>query len=172
MDYFIYFLRQGCNLGLYISYLDTYTIGARYIPLRFVSLSCGLRAPSYGLREKAHPNPKIMLPKVLIAASTRPIMLSILAQEGETYGYQIIQRIHQLSEGKMRWTAGTLYPVLHRMETENLIRSTWRVADSGRKRKYYTLTAKGHEALAVEKGQWLDVNAVLVKLWGPELAIG
>ena len=109
-----------------------------------------------------------MLPKTLIAASSTPIMLSILAR-GETYGYQIIQRLHDLSDGKMRWTAGTLYPVLHRLETKGLIASSWRQSKAGRKRKYYRLTAQGRDALTVERRQWLDVHSVLVKLWGPEL---
>ncbi|MEM1128433.1 MAG: helix-turn-helix transcriptional regulator [Bacteroidota bacterium] len=112
-----------------------------------------------------------MLPKVLVAASATPLMLSILAQ-GEAYGYQIIQRIHDLSEGRLQWSAGTLYPVLHRMETKGLIASTWRTSDVGRDRKYYTLTPKGQEALQVEQRQWMDVHRVLVKLWGPEFNLG
>jgi DNA-binding PadR family transcriptional regulator len=112
-----------------------------------------------------------MLPKTLIAASSTPIMLSVLAQ-GESYGYQIIQRIHDLSDGKIRWTAGTLYPVLHRLETKGLIASTWRDSEAGRKRKYYRLTPQGRAALRIEKRQWMDVHTVLVKLWGPDLAFG
>ena len=66
-----------------------------------------------------------MIPKVLVAASLRPLMLSIL-DLGESYGYAIIQRIHHLSDGELTWTDGTLYPVLHRLEAEGLIASTWR----------------------------------------------
>lgn len=110
-----------------------------------------------------------MLPKVLIAASVKPIMLSILAH-GEAYGYQIIQRIQKLSDGKMRWTAGTLYPVLHRLETKGLIVSTWRESESGRPRKYYQLTPEGQRELEVERRQWMDVHSILMKLWGPELS--
>jgi DNA-binding PadR family transcriptional regulator len=65
-----------------------------------------------------------MLPKALVAASLRPIILSIVS-DGETYGYDIIHRIHTLSDGKIQWTAGTLYPVLHRLETQGLIESIW-----------------------------------------------
>ncbi|GAB5519462.1 MAG: PadR family transcriptional regulator [Rhodothermales bacterium] len=112
-----------------------------------------------------------MLPKVLIAASVKPIMLAILAQDGESYGYEIIQRIHDLSGGKIQWTAGTLYPVLHRLETEGVVESTWRKSDEGRRRKYYRLTPQGEAAMSTEKQQWMDVNAVLVQLWGPDLAL-
>ncbi|MEM6646965.1 MAG: PadR family transcriptional regulator [Bacteroidota bacterium] len=112
-----------------------------------------------------------MLPKVLIAASVKPIMLAILAQDGESYGYEIIQRIHALSGGKIQWTAGTLYPVLHRLETEGLVESMWRKPDGERRRKYYRLTPQGEAAMSTEKQQWMDVNAVLVQLWGPDLAL-
>jgi len=110
-----------------------------------------------------------MLPKALIAASVRPIMLSILAH-GESYGYAIVQRLHDLSEGRVQWSDGTLYPVLHRLETEGLIIANWRMSEVGRRRKYYKLTDAGIRALALEKKQWLDVHAILIKLWGPSLA--
>jgi DNA-binding PadR family transcriptional regulator len=112
-----------------------------------------------------------MLPKALVAASLRPIILSILS-DGDTYGYDIIQRIHTLSGGKIQWTAGTLYPVLHRLETRGLIEAVWRPSESGPRRKYYRLTGDGVRALEAEKRHWLDLNAILVKLWGPEVAFG
>ena len=111
-----------------------------------------------------------MLPKALVAASLKPIMLSILV-DGEAYGYQIINRIQNLSEGKIRWTTGTLYPLLHRLENEGLVHSTWQAVTNAPKRKYYRLTPQGYKALEIEKRQWLDVHAILVKLWGLELAL-
>lgn len=110
-----------------------------------------------------------MIPKALVAASLKPIILSLLAH-GEAYGYEIIYRIQSLSNGKLQWTAGTMYPVLHRMETKGLIEAVWRPSESGPRRKYYRLTDKGLRALEQEKSQWLDVHAVLLKLWGPELS--
>ncbi len=111
-----------------------------------------------------------MISKALVAASLKPIMLSLLAR-GEAYGYEIIQRIEELSDGKLQWTAGTLYPVLHRLETEHLVEAVWRESESGPRRKYYRLTPKGQKALDAEKRQWLDVHAVLLKLWAPEVAL-
>ncbi len=107
-----------------------------------------------------------MSTKSLTAASVRPIMLSILA-EGESYGYSIMQRIHDLSEGEVQWSDGTLYPVLHRLELEGLIKARWVVPSSGRKRKYYRLTAAGSKALALERDRWMRVHSMLIKLWGP-----
>ena len=108
-----------------------------------------------------------MIAKELVAASTVPLVLSVLS-EGENYGYALIQRVRELSEGKIEWTEGMLYPVLHWMEKEDLIESEWREAESGHRRKYYRLCAKGRKALNTEKEQWLSVHKLLTKLWKTE----
>jgi PadR family transcriptional regulator PadR len=107
-----------------------------------------------------------MLSKELVAASTVPLVLSALT-EGETYGYALIQRIHSLSGGRIIWSEGMLYPVLHWMEKEQWIESEWRTGDSGRKRKYYRLRREGRQALQSEKTQWLTVHETLTQLWNP-----
>lgn len=107
-----------------------------------------------------------MVSKNLMAASTKPLILSILSR-GEIYGYQIIQNVIDISGGTLEWSEGMLYPVLHRMEKENLIRSQWKISDKGRRRKYYRLTELGREELEKEKKQWMSVHNLLAKLWGP-----
>jgi len=105
-----------------------------------------------------------MLNKELVAASTVPLVLSVLT-EGENYGYALIQRVRELSGGKIEWTEGMLYPVLHWMEREDLIESEWRAAETGRRRKYYRLRQQGRKALQKEKQQWMTVHATLANLW-------
>ena len=105
-----------------------------------------------------------MLSKELVAASTVPLVLSVLT-EGENYGYALIQRVRELSGGRIEWTEGMLYPVLHWMEKEKLIESEWREADTGRKRKYYRLRKEGRKALQEEKQQWMNVHETLTKIW-------
>ena len=105
-----------------------------------------------------------MLSKDLVAASAKPLVLSILAG-GESYGYAIIQRVHELSGGTIEWTDGMLYPVLHRLERQGLITSEWQRAESGRRRKYYRLTAQGHEALKMEHEQWMVAHTTLMRVW-------
>ncbi len=107
-----------------------------------------------------------MISKALVAASLKPFVLSILA-EGESYGYEIIQRVQHLTRGEIQWTTGTLYPLLHSLENAGLLEAVWREAESGPNRKYYRLTPKGRRALEVEKGQWLSVHAALLQLWEP-----
>lgn len=94
------------------------------------------------------------------------MILSILVS-GENYGYQIIQKVKELSGGKLEWSDGMLYPVLHRLEKDGFIRSKWKISDGGRLRKYYNLTDKGREELEMERRQWLSVHEALSKLWKP-----
>lgn len=110
-----------------------------------------------------------MIGKELVAASTVPLVLSVLA-EGDNYGYALIQRVRELSEGNIEWTEGMLYPVLHWMEERQLVQSDWREADTGRKRKYYRLRPEGRRALARERQQWTCVHNTLNKLWNPKPA--
>ena len=109
------------------------------------------------------------LEKELVAASSVPLILSILS-EGESYGYAIIQRVRDLSGGKIEWTDGMLYPVLHWLEDKGMVRSRWADSESGRKRKYYTLQTSGRQALRKQKEQWELVHSTLNQLWRPEHA--
>ncbi len=108
-----------------------------------------------------------MITKALAGAAAKPLILSLLGS-GEAYGYEIIQRIEALSGGTLLWNDGTLYPVLHRLEDQELVTSTWRTSEVGRRRKYYQLTERGRQTLEAEKRQWLSVDAVLAQLWGLE----
>jgi PadR family transcriptional regulator PadR len=102
--------------------------------------------------------------KDLIAASSTPIVLAILAEEA-SYGYAILQRVRELSGGRMEWTDGMLYPVLHRLERLGHIKARWEVAESGRRRKYYRITPRGRGQLAEERKQWQAVDATLRGVW-------
>ena len=105
-----------------------------------------------------------MLAKELVAASTEPLILSLLS-EGESYGYALIQEVKRLSGDKIEWTDGMLYPVLHRMEREGWIGSRWGAAENGRKRKYYALKQAGRRALKEQRAQWVAVSRVFQQLW-------
>jgi PadR family transcriptional regulator, regulatory protein PadR len=104
-----------------------------------------------------------MISKNLTAASTKPIVLAILKQ-GENYGYQIIQRVREISGGEMDWSEPMLYPVLKRMEKDGLIKSKWRVIDNKRFRRYYRLTELGYAELERERAQWFTVQTAFSRL--------
>ncbi len=105
------------------------------------------------------------LSKDLIAASATPLVLSILTH-GDSYGYAIIQRISELSDGQIEWAEGMLYPILHRLEKQQLIQSYWGKAESGRKRKYYRLKKAGTSELARLLENWRRVYGLLNKIEG------
>ncbi|MEE2776202.1 MAG: helix-turn-helix transcriptional regulator [Acidobacteriota bacterium] len=102
--------------------------------------------------------------KDLVAASATPLVLGILA-EGESYGYAILKRVAELSSGELRWTDGMLYPLLHRLERLGHIEAHWRSSDTGRRRKYYRITARGLEALQAQRLQWEVVEGALKGVW-------
>ncbi len=104
--------------------------------------------------------------KDLVAASAKAIILSLLLA-GESYGYQIIKRVRRVSGGELEWSNAVLYPVLHKMERDGLIRSDWRMSPENRMRKYYMLTELGAAELSEEKVRWRGVQTALRKLLGP-----
>src|SRR5277367_2518734 len=93
-----------------------------------------------------------MIEKELVAASTEPLILSLLSK-GESYGYELIQQIKRLSDDKIEWTDGMLYPVLHRMEDAGWIKSRWVEMENGRKREYYSIKKSGQQALKEKREQ-------------------
>ena len=105
--------------------------------------------------------------KDLVAASATPIVLSILRQ-GDSYGYAIIRRVREVSGDRIEWTDGMLYPVLHRLEAAGFVKSAWRIADTGRRRKYYRITRQGEAELRRWREQWDVVHDALRRLAGPE----
>jgi PadR family transcriptional regulator PadR len=106
----------------------------------------------------------LVLAKELIAASTEPLILSLLSK-GDNYGYELIQEVKRLSGNKIEWTDGMLYPVLHRMEDHGWIKSRWVEIENGRKRKYYSIKTDGQHALKEKREQWIVISSVLKGLW-------
>ena len=102
--------------------------------------------------------------KDLIAASSTPIVLAILAEE-DNYGYAILQRVRELSGGRLEWTDGMLYPVLHRLGRLGYVEARWEVADTGRRRKYYRITSLGRAQLSEQRRQWQAVGDTLDNVW-------
>ena len=102
--------------------------------------------------------------KDLVAAAATPLVLGILA-EGESYGYAIIKRVNGLSGGRMEWTDGMLYPLLHRLERLGYVRAAWQSPTGARRRKVYSITPSGREILASRREQWNVVSGALDGVW-------
>ena len=93
------------------------------------------------------------------------LVLSTLASESK-YGYLIQQSLATATGGLMNVQAGTLYPMLHRLEAERLIRSRWDDT-TGRKRKWYELTPAGHKRLHQQAHQWREYADCVWRMLGP-----
>ena len=115
--------------------------------------------------------------KDLVAATATPLVLGILA-EGESYGYAILQRVGELSDGQLEWSDGMLYPLLHRLERLGHVESSWASSPTGRPRKQYRLSASGHSVFAEQRQQWSVVTRALDRVWsghggsGAAIALG
>jgi DNA-binding PadR family transcriptional regulator len=82
------------------------------------------------------------------------IVLAALAAVGAAHGYAIIEEIRRRSGGAFDLPEGTIYPALHRLEQAGLLKSSWMTADSGRRRRVYTLTRTGTRALVERRAVW------------------
>ena len=102
--------------------------------------------------------------KKLIGSTTTTLLLAVIGEK-QRHGYEIVQRVEQLSKGAFRWREGTVYPALHRLEKQGLIVGDWQLAESGRQRRVYTITPLGQEGLSQQKQEWSlfasSVNRVL-----------
>ena len=107
----------------------------------------------------------VNIDKDLVAASATPLVLAILA-EGESYGYAILKRVREISDGELEWTDGMLYPLLHRLHRLGYVTREWRIPPEGRRRSYYAITDEGRAALAEHKRQWVTVARALGDIWG------
>ena len=81
------------------------------------------------------------------------IVLAALAP-GPAHGYAVIDEIKRRSGGAFDLPEGTIYPVLHRLEEAGLLSGRWVTADSGRRRRVYTLTRRGERELADQRAVW------------------
>ena len=84
----------------------------------------------------------IMHSTELLKGTLQTIILKILADHGKMYGYEITQRVKELSDGTILLTEGALYPTLHKMEAEGFLKTETEIIGK-RMRKYYSLTAVG-----------------------------
>jgi len=90
----------------------------------------------------------------LLRGSLDLMVLSELSA-GSRYGYQLLAALRRSSGGRIDLKAGTLYPLLHKLERARCVRSWWDES-GGRDRKWYALTEKGRRRLEHEARQWLD----------------
>ena len=95
------------------------------------------------------------------------LVLGVL-RERPMYGYEIVRELEMRSNGYFAVQEGLLYPTLHRLEREGLVRSEWRTAESGRRRRYYLMTEGGLAALRAATVEWRTYFQNLFGIIGSE----
>lgn len=91
------------------------------------------------------------------------IVLHLLAP-AEAYGYEIVSKLTEQTNGALEVTDGTLYPVLYRLERAGYVAIRWETPDRGVPRKYYRLTDAGREELARLKDEWTSFAKAMARL--------
>jgi PadR family transcriptional regulator, regulatory protein PadR len=99
--------------------------------------------------------------------TTTLAILKLLADAAEPmHGYQIIQVLESRSQGYFHFKEGLIYPRLHQMEQEGLLRSLWLGEPGTRRRKVYTITDDGRARLRAELEQWENFSLKMDRLLG------
>jgi PadR family transcriptional regulator PadR len=89
----------------------------------------------------------------LLKGTLDMLILKIVAL-GPNHGYAIAQRIQQISRDFFQLQQGSLYPALHRLEDRGWLKAEWKVTETGREGKFYSLTRKGRKQLRDEVANW------------------
>jgi PadR family transcriptional regulator PadR len=101
----------------------------------------------------------------LLRAALEPVVLEVIAS-GATYGYEIVRAIERYSEGELCAQEGTLYPALHRLEKQGLLKAQWKTSPEGRRRKHYALTAGGRRRLDALRAEWTTFSKTIDRILG------
>lgn len=104
------------------------------------------------------------MPKTDNLQGSLEILILKVLRRGQNSGYVIASLIEQASEDVLRVEEGSLYPALHRMTENGFLKAEWRMSDSGRRARFYEMTAKGRKRLAEEEKRWRTVTAAVAKV--------
>jgi PadR family transcriptional regulator PadR len=92
--------------------------------------------------------------RVELLQGTLDLLILRTLLPGRTHGHAIAKSIQRTSENLLQVETGSLYPALHRLEAKGWLSASWELAESGKRAKYYRLTAKGRRQLGAEQTKW------------------
>ena len=110
----------------------------------------------------------MQLSQELIKGTVIPVVLSLL-KDHPRYGYEMVQLVNARTNGALNWSEGTLYPVLHKLEADGLLKAEWR-DEGNRRRKYYALSASGRRELRRRSEEWKTFVDVVGQLLSRDYA--
>jgi PadR family transcriptional regulator PadR len=99
-----------------------------------------------------------------VLQGTLDLLILRTLKGGELHGYGITGHIQRVSEDALRVEEGSLYPALHRLEQRGWIRSRWKISETNRRARFYSLTAVGNKQLVTEEEKWAKLTAAVAKV--------
>ena len=103
----------------------------------------------------------------LLQGTLDMLVMRAVADEA-LHGYALVHRLNLISGGRLNVPQGSLYPALHRLEYQGLLKAEWRDTETGREAKYYRLTAKGRKRLAADVADWKELSIAIALVLGLE----
>jgi PadR family transcriptional regulator PadR len=101
--------------------------------------------------------------KSLLAGSTALLLLKLL-EDGDKYGYQMIEELRRRSDKTFELKVGTLYPLLHSLEQKGYISAWEEISDASRPRRYYHLTEAGRRQLTEKETEWRTYAGAMIRV--------
>lgn len=101
--------------------------------------------------------------KDLMKGSATMLILNLLSN-GDMYGYQMVKELEKRSDNTFTLKEGTMYPILHSLESQGMVESYWEKGSTGRKRKYYHITDNGQKLLYEKKKEWHVYSSTINKV--------
>jgi DNA-binding PadR family transcriptional regulator len=103
----------------------------------------------------------------LLRGNTDSLLLYLINERGQTYGYRLIKEVHERSGGFFRFKEGTVYPALRKLENEGLILGDWKKLPNGQERRYYAMTDQGREFLRRKLAMWQSFASAMALVMKP-----
>jgi PadR family transcriptional regulator PadR len=107
-----------------------------------------------------------MTTKTDLLQGTLDMLLMRAVSDEALHGYALVHRLNIISGGRLSVPQGSLYPALHRLENQGILKSTWGETDTGREAKFYRLTAKGRKRLESEMAEWRELSLAISLILG------
>ncbi len=104
--------------------------------------------------------------KTDLLQGTLDMLLMRAVTDEALHGYALVHRLNIISGGRLSVPQGSLYPALHRLENNGLLKATWGQTDTGREAKFYKLTAKGRKRLDAEMAEWRELSIAIALVLG------
>jgi PadR family transcriptional regulator PadR len=99
----------------------------------------------------------------LIKGTLSLVILTLLSRRA-MYGYEIVAIVKEETDGVLEWKAGSLYPILHKLEKDGMLRGEWEGEADKRPRKYYHITKTGRSALREKKESWSQLTKAITQI--------